>query len=134
MGRLIKISEFRVHEKSKGLDPRWYFTDAHFDSGSGGGWLYHYDVKNCFPFSAAVHFDHFRDDRLANQGECRRRIRRFIERQLSGTVILTTTNKEYSYVVRHEETAFRQKVEHGYNLFHFDWSVRLKNDIRATIM
>ena len=129
MGTLLKLSDFRVAERSSRgfdtsvghLDPTWYFPKCEYVGGSGAGWHYEIDIESGFPYSAAIHFD-----RLTDTGKPT--LRRFVERSCSGTALFYTQDKSYEYLYRPEEKYRdlyrdgyrRPKVKHGYNIFAFE--------------
>lgn len=136
MARVIFLSEFKdlpTHRSgtstgSTGLPPRWFFADA---SSYREG--HKFTIESSYPFSCAMHEEtvegeyYVQDDR----GRFRVELRRWIERNLAGDVVIEYLNKSYrvtpppnqynrypdSYEIRHNYVVFHFETEA--DLFHF---------------
>ena len=131
MGRLIDYGDFKAHEKSSGhLDPNWYFEDAYFDRGSGGGWSYQFNVSNTFAFRRAIHISYFGTEDMIKKVTADHRarmieIRRFVERSCLGVCIRQEHPMHYEYLSSYIQSSgrehwYRRKILHGYMFFHFE--------------
>lgn len=145
MGQLLFLSDFHVHEergssfnKGRGnLDPSWYFEGAYWNSGSGGGWHWEFDVEKSFPHACPVHQSHFgitynnsTHGQTDDQRHLKIHMRRFIERNCQGTCIFTTKQMNYHYAYEIDEEHRRlydhcehrlAEVHHGFHMFNFDY-------------
>jgi hypothetical protein len=132
VGNLLLMRNFHRHEKDAGtLDASWYFSEIRHDSGSGAGWHKHVNIEADFPANRAIHHRFF-DSRSWVDPKfptLKRDIRRFVQRQCLGDVVVTDKNLSYEYLHELEEKYRvskygnhwrRGKVGHGYKLFYFE--------------
>jgi hypothetical protein len=114
MGRLIGIEEFASKDQV-GINPSWYFPDAFWQS----GWIF--TIASGFPYEVGVHQDHI-DGSDAVPG-LRVTIRRWIEANISGTVIHSKRRLDYYRVIFDDgdkERAWYYDIRHGYTVFSFE--------------
>jgi hypothetical protein len=107
MGRLIAL-------KDLDLTPHWYFSDTWF-SVDGRRHVYSWPSPD-FPHQVAIH-----TDSLDNYNGTKIKIRQWIERNLSETVILSEVEKNYR-VYYDEERTWEHSHERRNNwyVFHFE--------------
>ena len=89
MGQLITLANLEPN-------PAWFIDDA-YCSWEGRRWIYNWPSNN-FPHSVAIHSDRFEQKRLKSE------IRRWIEINISSSVILNEVDKKYRVYYDEERT------------------------------
>lgn len=77
--------------------PNWYFEDAQY-SWDARRWIYKFPSDN-FPYSVAIHHDD-----ISRYGDRKIAIRRWIEGNVQGSVILDQVDKKYRVYYSEERT------------------------------
>lgn len=77
--------------------PAWYFTDAYY-SWDARRWVYKFPSDN-FPYYVAIHYDD-----IAQHGDRKVTIRRWIEGHVEGPVLLEEIDKSYRVYYSEEKT------------------------------
>ena len=124
MGSLVDFRDFETtiqrgwgHARDGHLSPRWYFSN--YKSGQTSA----IDVRTDFPHRLGIHRDKAEEIGTSLFPQ----IRRFVERQCVGCVLVRYEDMTYEYLY---ETTWkkgwdkfqRSKVVHGYHVFYFEES------------
>lgn len=116
MGQLVFVQQFQGNFPS--LDARWFFRNARHTHRTTGG--YEFDLTLDFPVALHIHFDTF--DHAERGGMLRVQIRRWIEANLTSSVLLLEDNRSY-YIVHPSNRSFSDRhhehVRHGYVVLRF---------------
>jgi hypothetical protein len=143
VGKLLFLKDFRITERDPTfghqgmLDPSWYFEGAYWNSGSGGGGRWEFDIARSFPFPCAIHESHFGVTSSGSmygatdaQKALKIRVRKFIERNCQGVCIYSQKEMDYAYAYEidkehrhlyHYSEFKLSKVQHRYWLFNFEY-------------
>ena len=130
MGKLLQPRDFDWggHDRNRGgLDPRLYFPDLRWSS-TGGAHVCDFAVA--FPFRASIHTDWFEEDRYGDkpkprEGELLVALRKFVERDIPGDVLLQFEDLKHVHVYPQESSLrpgkrLRTDIRHGYRHFLFE--------------
>lgn len=112
MGQLI------VADDLGGGRAKWYFPDAHWNS-SRSRW--DFTIRSGFPHVVTMHNDLF--DAYGRDPKVPIRIRRWIEDNLTCSVVLDKLDLEYQWCWNPQERSWDrnyESVRHGYRMFHFE--------------
>lgn len=126
MGNLIQMSEFGKDGQKAGEEP-FYFSKTWWTSGGFGHWKVDDEIiSHDFPEKLAIHTDDldkkWGEDEERGKFSHRVGIRRFIEQDLKGDVLLTTKDLSYWYRSKSARVSdYGWQVNHVYWIFHFQF-------------